>query len=145
MAMRTATAVALALALFTGCRSTATSLEPTPPERADMVSAPRAIPAQEPVPGTKAQTALVFREKIAGLRAHVEIREYYVPQGQELAVAATSEGLFEVRSGLFDVATANDKGPRGKGQMWMAVPGERIVVRTKGEMAILRATYVVKD
>ena len=110
-----------------------------------MTRVERVIPAHEPVPGSTARTALIFKERIAGLAASVEIREYYVSEGEELAVTPPSEALFEVRSGILEMTTQNDKGERRKGEMWTALPGERVAVRTTSEMAILRATYVVKD
>lgn len=110
-----------------------------------MTRVERTIPAHEPVPGSTARTALVFKERIAGVPASVEIREYYVGQGQELAVTAPSEALFEVRSGILELTTQNERGERRKGQMWTALPGERVAVRPTTEMAILRATYIVKD
>jgi hypothetical protein len=133
-----------ALALLAGCRSPA-PLEPTPPERTDMTPVARAIPPHEPVPGSTARTALIFKERIVGLAASVEIREYYVSGGEELAVTSPSEALFEVRSGIMEMTTQNEQGERRKGAMWTALPGERVAVRTTSEMAILRATYVIKD
>ena len=142
--LRTAFAIAIVATLAT-CKSVVRELEPTPPPRSDMTQISRSIPSHEPVPGSEARTALLFTHALPGLAAHVEIREYYVSQGRELAIALTNEALFEVRSGRFDVEAPNDKGERSSGAMWSAVPGDRVVVRTISEMAILRATYVVKD
>src|SRR5262249_8357589 len=111
----------VAFCLLSGCRAPA-PLEPTPPERTDMTPVVRAIPPHEPVPGSTARTAVIFKERIAGLPASVEIREYYVGEGQELALTTPSEALFEVRSGILELTTQNDKGERRKGQMWTALP-----------------------
>jgi hypothetical protein len=138
--------IALAAAVI-GCRTTpsAAQLEPTPPERTDMTSVARTIPRHEALAGTEARTALLFSHPIPGLAAHVEVREYYVSQGKELALTPPNEALFEVRSGRFDVRAPGVEGEHGTGTSWIAGPGDRVVVRTTGEMAILRATYVVKD
>ena len=132
------------LTLLAGCRSPA-PLEPTPPQRTDMTPVTRVIPAHELVPGSTARTALIFKERIAGLAASVEIREYYVGEGQELAVTTPSEAVFEVRSGILQLTTQNENGERRKGQMWLVPPGERVAVRPTTEIAVLRAMYVVKD
>src|SRR5260221_1044865 len=115
--------------LVVGCPPAVHNLEPTPPDRTDMTPVTRKIPPHEPVPGSTARTALVFRERIAGLAASVEIREYYISAGQEVALASPSEALFDVRSGILDLTTPNDKGERRKGQIWTALPGERVAVR----------------
>ena len=130
---------------FAGCKAAPRELEPTPSERTDMKPIARTIPPHEPVPGSTARTALLFTHTIPGLKAHVEVREYYVNQGSELIIQAPSEALFEVRSGRFEVFAQNETGERGTGHMWSALPGERVAVRTTSEMAILRATYIFKD
>jgi|GEM_PF-5509360 len=146
-----ATALTLILAaMLAGCYSSRPStepdaLEPTPPERTDLRQIPRTIPARQEVPGANARTALLFTQAIPGLGAHVEVREYYISEGNELALTPPSEALFEVRSGTFAVDAPGVKGERSAGTLWTATPQERVVVRTTSELAILRATYVVRE
>ncbi len=120
-------------------------LEPTPPERTDIAQIGRKVPPHEPLPGSQARTALLLTQAIPGLSAHVEVREYYVSQGRALTIVSPSEAVFEVRSGRFEISAPGVKGEHLAGISWSAVPGERVVVRTTSEMAILRAMYVVKD
>lgn len=138
MALVMATVASLA-----ACKSSMRELEPTPPERTDMTPVVRTIPPHEPLPGSTATTALIFSQDLPGLSARLEVREYYLGEGHDLTITAPSEALFEVRSGRFDVTAPNEKGARSSGQMWTIQPGERVVVRTTSEMAILRATYIV--
>jgi len=143
------TRVALSVAmigLLAGCRASSMGqLEPTPPERTDMPKVARSIPPHDALPGTNARTALLFTTPIPGLGAHVEVREYYVSEGNEVAITPPSEALFEIRSGKFDVAAREIKGEHSTGTTWTAAPGERVVVKTTSELAVLRATYVVRD
>jgi hypothetical protein len=128
-----------------GCRSTTRQLEPTPPERTDMPRISRPIPPREPVPGSNARTALLFTQAIPGLGAHMEVREYYISQGNELSITSPNEGVFEVRSGKFNIDAPGVKGEHSAGTTWTAAPDERVVVRTTSELAILRATYIVRE
>jgi hypothetical protein len=132
-------------AVLAGCYSTARELEPTPPERTDLKQVARTIPPREPVPGANARTAVLFTQAIPGLGARVEVREYYVSEGNELALTPPSEAFFEVRSGKFEIDAPGVKGEHGAGTSWTATPQERVVVRTTSELAILRATYVIRE
>lgn len=134
------------LVLVAGCSTSALhELEPTPPERTDMPKVSRTIPPHEALPGTNARTALLFTTPLPGLGAHLEVREYYVAENNEVTITPPSEALFEIRSGKFDVAAPELKGEHGTGTTWTAAPGERVAVRTTSELAVLRATYIVKE
>jgi hypothetical protein len=139
-------AVALIIAVaVAGCKSTTREPEPTPPERTDIRQITRPIPPREPLPGTDARTALLFTKPIPALNALVEVREYFLNEGKELTLTLPSEALFEIRSGKFDVAAPKVKGVHSTGTMWTARPGEHVTVKTTSQLAILRATYVVKE
>jgi hypothetical protein len=142
------TLVAAIAVLVGACRRSQPSpqeLEPTPPERTDLPKITRQIPAHEPLPGTNARTALLLTQKIPGLGARVEIREYYISEGNEVPITPTSEALFEIRSGRLVVDAREMKGERTTGTTWTAAPKDRIVVRALSELAVLRATYIVKE
>jgi len=63
-----------------------------------------------------------------------------------LALAAGKrEAVLEVRSGRFELSAPGVKGEHTSGIAWTTDAGQRIVVRTIGEMATLRAMYVVKN
>jgi len=141
---RSAAILVIALAAPASCTA-ARNLEPTPPERGDLVQIVRRRPPHEPVPDSTARTALLYEQSLPGLNAHVEVREYYVSQGRDLTIHPKSDAVFEVRSGRFEVTAPGIKGEHLNGTTWAAGPGESVVVRTTGEMAILRAMYVVKD
>jgi hypothetical protein len=141
---RIALAVAI-IAVLAACASSSRELEPTPPERKDIPQITRPIPPHEPMPGTNARTALLFTHEISGVGARVEVREYYVSEGNELAISPPSEALFEIRSGRFDVDAREMKGQHSTGTMWTAAPSDRVVVRTTSEIAVLRATYVARQ
>ena len=132
-------------ATLAGCKTATRELEPTPPERTDMKQISRTIPPRETVPGSNARTALLFTQAIPGLGARVEVREYYISEGNELSLAPPSEALFEVRSGKFEITAPGIKGEHTTGTTWTAAPDERVIVRTTSEMAILRATYVIRE
>jgi len=110
-----------------------------------MIKITRTMPAHEVLPGTKARTALLFSTPIPGSGLRVEVREYYVSEGNEITVAPPGEALCEIRGGKFDVTAPAVKGERVAGTMWTAAPGDRVVVKTTSEMAILRCTYVVSQ
>jgi hypothetical protein len=132
-------------ATLAGCNTATRELEPTPPERTDIKQIARPIAAREAVPGSNARTALLFTQSIPGLAARVEVREYYIREGNELSIVPPSEALFEVRSGKFEVTAPRLKGEHTTGTTWTATPDERVIVRTTSEMAILRATYVIRE
>src|SRR5947199_9533590 len=78
-------AVSIAIfAALAGCQRLRREVEPTPPERTDIRKITRQIPPHEAIPGTSARTALLFTTTIPDLRATVEVREYYVSDGNEL-------------------------------------------------------------
>jgi hypothetical protein len=137
--------VSALLVLGAACRQATRELEPTPPERTDIPKITRQIPAHEAVPGSNARTALLFAREIPGMNARVEVREYYVSEGTELAVPTLAEAMFEIRSGTFDVQTRELKGDRVKGTTWMVVPNERVVVRTTSQLAVLRAVSIIRQ
>ena len=139
---RTAPAFAVA-ALFAACSPPAR--EPTPPERTDIPKIVRQIPPYEPMPGGNARTALLFMRDIPGLRARVEIREYYVSERNEITVSPPSEAFFEIRGGRLAVEAPNMKGEQSTGTTWTTAPNDRVTVRAASEVAILRATYVVRQ
>jgi hypothetical protein len=133
------------VAVLAACRPFTRELEPTPPERTDIPQIPRQIPPHESMPGTNAHTALLFTHEIPGMRARIEVREYYVSEGTEVAIASPSEALFEIRSGKLNVEARDVKGEHLTGTTWTAAPNERVVVRTTSELAVLRATFVVRE
>ena len=133
------------IATLVGCQASMRELEPTPPARTDMTRIERTIPPHEPLLGTKARTALLFAPSIPGLGLRVEVREYYVSQGDEAAISPASETLCEIRGGRFDVAAPEVKGERATGTMWTVAPGDRVAVRTTSEMAVLRCTSVARE
>jgi hypothetical protein len=137
--------IALVVVLLVGCRASLSELEPTPPPRADMIKITRTIPAHEVLPGTGARTALLFAHPIPGSGLHVEVRDYYVSEGNEITVAPTSEAVCEIRGGKFYVTAPEVRGERVTGTMWTATPGDRVVVKTTSETAVLRCTYVVRQ
>jgi hypothetical protein len=139
-------AVVVALA---ACRQRSTPAtqesEPTPPERTDIPKIDRQIPPREAVAGSNARSALLFSRAIPGMTARVEVREYYVGEGNELVVPASSETLLEIRGGQFDVQGTSLKGERLKGTIWSVQPNERVVVRTTSQMAVLRAVSIIRQ
>ncbi len=139
---RTAPALAVA-ALFMACGQS--TREPTPPERTDVHKIVRQIPPHEPVPGTNARTALLFRHDIPGLPARVETREYYLSERTELTISPASETLFEIRSGRFAVDAPNMNGEQSTGATWTMVPNDHGTVRATSEVAILRAISVIRQ
>src|SRR5262245_39358688 len=141
------TLVAAIAVLAGGCRRSPSpqELEPTPPERTDLPKITRQIPAHEPVPGTNARTALLFTHSIPGIGARVEVREYYVSEGNAVTLTPASEAIFEIRSGRLAVDARDTKGERATGTTWTAAPKDRVVVRALSELAVLRATYIIKE
>jgi hypothetical protein len=133
------------IGILVGCQTSMRELEPTPPARTDMTRIERTIPPHEPFPGTRARTALLFAQSIPGLGLRLEVREYYVSQGDEAAISPASDMLCEIRGGRFDVAAPEVKGERVTGTMWTAAPGDRVAVKTTSEMAVLRCTSVVRE
>src|SRR5207248_9774179 len=119
---------ALASALA-ACQTANRELDPTPPERTDMPKVSRPIPPHEPLPGTNARTALLFTQPIPGLGARVEIREFYISEGNDVTITPPSEALFEIRSGKLNVTAPEIKGEHSTGTTWTAAPGERVGVR----------------
>ena len=129
--------------LFASCGPS--TREPTPPERTDIPKIVRQIPPHEPVPGSNARTALLFMHDIPGLNARVEVREYYVSERNEVTISSPSEALFEVRSGRFSIDAPEVKAEQSTGMTWTAPPNGRVVARAISEVAILRATYVIRQ
>jgi hypothetical protein len=126
-----------------GCKKK--ELEPTPPESVRPVAPTRPAVQFKPVPGVgaEAQEAPLTTQALPQLHSHLEIVTIAVKAGKSVTLPMQYEGVLELRAG--SLATVADSNPQvhHRGDMWQVAKGERVTLEASGELAVLRAIFLV--
>lgn len=133
----------LQLFLCAGCKQK--ELEPTPPEPLRPAAVVRPAFQFQPVPGAPeaVKQATLMKQSLPQLRSRLEIRTMVVLAGKPVTLPMEYEGFLEVRAGsLASFAEAN-RTPRYRGELWQVAKGERVTLQASGELAVVRAVYLV--
>lgn len=120
-------------------------LEPTPPE------ATRPAPVTRPALqfnavsdlGDDVQEASLNTQVLPQLHSRLELRTIVVQAGKQLTLPMQYEGVLELRAGSLATGTANNRVVHRRGEMWQVSKGERVTLQASGELAVLRAIYLV--
>lgn len=125
-----------------GC--TRTQVEPTPAEVERPIATRHAPPVFQPVAGNKrVHQAMLMSHSLPEIKSHLEIRTILVQAGDPISLTAEHDGVFELRTG--DLALMEDGKPRPmrRGEMWQVNRGAKVTLKASGEVAVLRAIYVI--
>ena len=125
-----------------GCKEK--ELEPTPPEPARSPAATRPAPQFEPITGVgEAQEAHLATYPLPQLHSRLEIVTIVVQAGKPITPPMKYEGLMELRAGSLATVTENNRQTRHRGDMWQVAKGDRITLQASGELAVVRAIYLI--
>ena len=120
-------------------------LEPTPPEQVRPATVMRPAPEFKAVKGSAeaVQEAGLTSQPLPQLRSHLEIRTILVRGGQPVGLPVDYEGILELRTGSAATITDGKRQPHQPGEMWQVQKGSRVTVQASGELAVLRAIYLI--
>ena len=126
----------------TGCSHK--ELEPTPAEVDRPVMARPPAPVFEAVPGNPAlrQTTLM-KHALPAVNSHLEIRTVLVEAGKPVQLNVEHDGVLELRTGSLTLVTDGKPTPVARGQIWQISKGAKLVLEAKGEVAVVRAIYLI--
>jgi len=120
-------------------------LEPTPPE------VTRPAPMMRPALHFKAvsdlgqdvQEASLNTQLLPQLHSRLELRTIVVEAGKQLTLPMQYEGVLELRAGSLAIGTESTRAIHRRGEMWQVYKGERVTLQASGELAVIRAIYLV--
>ena len=129
--------------LAVGCKQK--ELEPTPPESARPAAVTRPALRFESISGAgeRAQEAHLTTQSLPQLHSRLEIVTIIVQAGKPIGLPMTYEGVLEVRTGTLASGIENNLQRRHRGEMWQVAKGERVMLQASGELAVVRAVYLV--
>ena len=138
------TVVCLTALIDLGCSRR--EAEPTPPEAVLPAPVQRAAPQFRPVAGAEGlQETVLFTQPLPDLRSHLEIRTILIPAGRPVTLESAYEGVLEVRAGSVTHVVGDQRRVRERGELWQVAKGSRVVLQAAGELAALRAIYLIPD
>ena len=132
---------------FVGGGCSRKELEPTPPEQTRPAALMRPAPDFRPVKGAEdaAQEAGLVSQALPALRSHLEIRTILVRAGQPVSLPSEYEAVLELRAGSVATITDGNRQQRQRGEMWQVDQRSHIMLQAFGELAVVRAVYVVPN
>lgn len=136
--------IASALSLINGACARREA-EPTPPEQVRPAAVVRPPSQFNPVKGAEqgAREASLLSQPLPQLHSHLEIRTIQIPAGEPVSFPVDYEGVLEVRAGTLATVVDGKSQPHERGAMWQVAKGSRITLQASGEVAVLRAVYLV--
>ncbi|HEY4846355.1 MAG TPA: hypothetical protein VIH87_00825 [Methylocella sp.] len=119
--------------------------EPTPPEVVRPVPPPRPEVQFKPVKGVSeaVKEASLVTQALPQLRSRLDIRTIIVVAGEPVTLPVENEGIFEVRAGTLVTIEDGKPRPHQRGEMWQVENGSRVTLQASGELAVVRAIYLV--
>jgi hypothetical protein len=138
--------VALAFVAFASL-SCGRNKEPTPEEQPRPTPARRAAPSFTPVKGAEQpmQQATIFAERLPAVGGRLEIRTLSILQQNNAVLLIENEAILELRSGELTTVINGTRQERRPGEMWQAAAGSRVGFEVRGEQAVVRLIYVIKE
>ncbi|HZP61815.1 MAG TPA: hypothetical protein VFB28_00245 [Terriglobales bacterium] len=120
-------------------------LEPTPPEPARPAAGTRPALEFRPVSGAgqDIQEAHLTTQLLPQLRSRLEILTIVVQAGKPVTLPSQYEGVLELRAGSLTTGIEDSRQARHRGAMWQVAKGERVTLQASGELAVVRAVYLV--
>lgn len=89
------------------------------------------------------QEASLFTHPLPQVHSRLEIRTIVVPGGKLVSFVAENEGIFELRTGSVETVSEGKTEKRQPGEIWQAAKGSRVTLHASGELAVVRAIYLV--
>ena len=77
------------------------------------------------------------------IHSRLELRTIIVQAGKQLTLPMQYEGVLEVRAGSLATGTENNRVVHRRGEMGQVSKGDRVTLQASGELAVLRAIYLV--
>ncbi len=126
-----------------GCQKK--ELEPTPPEPARVAAPARPTPQFNAVTGAgeEVQEARLTTQALPQLHSRLEIATIIVQAGKPITLPMQYEGLLELRAGSVASGAGEARRVHHRGDMWQVGKGERVTLQAFGELAVVRAIYLV--
>jgi len=126
-----------------GC--TQREVEPTPPEPVRPAAVMRPETQSKPIKGAEqgARETTLVTQTLPQLHSHLEIRTIQVLAGEPVSLPVEYEGVLEVRAGSVATIVDGKSQPRARGAMWQVTKGSPVTLKASGEVAVLRAIYLV--
>lgn len=126
-----------------GCKKK--ELEPTPPEPVRAAAPTRPTSQFKPVPGVgaEAQEAHLTTQVLPQLHSRLEIVTITVQAGKSVTLPMQYESVLELRAGSLATVTDGNRQVHRRGDMWQVAKGERVTLEASGELAVLRAIFLV--
>lgn len=135
--------VLLLLAAAWGCGS----LEPTPPEPDRPKPVLRAPTPFLSVKGTDGavQVTTVHIEKLPALGKRLDIQTVIARPHRDAGLIPDHEVALELRNGDLETVINGERRKRFPGEIWIVPSGTRVTLIVLGQVAVLRAVYLVPD
>lgn len=129
--------------LYEGCKQK--DLEPTPPESARPAAIVRPALQFQPVAAAPeaVKEATLTKQLLPQLHSRLEIRTMVVQAGKPVTLPMAYEGFLEVRAGSLASTVETNLKQRHRGELWQVAKGERVTLQASGELAVVRAVYLV--
>ncbi len=126
-----------------GCQKK--ELEPTPPEPVRAAAPARPTPQFNAVAGAgeEVQEARLTSQALPQLHSRLEIATMIVQAGKPITLPMQHEGLLELRAGSVASGAGEARQVHHRGDMWQVGKGERVTLQAFGELAVVRAIYLV--
>jgi hypothetical protein len=130
---------------FAGCKQK--ELEPTPPEPSRLVSEARPTPEFKPIAAAPqdAQESTLIAQALPQLHSRIEVRTIIIQAGKPVTLPMQYEGILELRAGSLASTADNTRLERRRGEMWQVTKGDRVTFEATGELAVVRAIYLIPD
>lgn len=137
------TVAGVILLLNTGCKQK--ELEPTPPESTRPAAIPHPAPQFRPVAGTaeNVQESELTTLSLPQLHSRLVIRTLLVRAGKPVTLPIQQESILELRAGSLASVAETNRQERHRGEIWQVAKGDRVVLQASGELAVVRAVYLV--
>jgi len=86
---------------------------------------------------------MLISHPLPEFKSHLDIRTILVRAGDPVPLIPEHDGVFELRTG--DLALIEDGKPKPmrRGEMWQVSRGTKVTLKASGEVAVVRAIYVI--
>lgn len=123
------------------------SREPTPRPVDRLPQILRPAPVFSPLngPDSGLREAPLLVETLAAIGARLEVRTLVVNPDTVAVLPTAHETVLELRSGEVETITDGIRQTHRLGELWMVGPGSRVEIKVAGQLAVLRAIYIIKN
>lgn len=121
--------------------------EPTPQEQPRPTPARRQAALFAPVKGAEhgMQEATIFVERLPSIGGRLEIRTLSILKQHDGVLLTENEAILELRSGELTTLIDGKRQERRAGEMWQVARGSRIGFDVRGEQAVVRVIYMIRE